>query len=131
MKLTAKFLIVMAAITASTSVPLRSEARDLHVTASIGQPVRVFGHVRLNDDCGPGDLPDMTIVAPPQLGEVTTKVETVTLTARDFGTCANGGSAPGTVVYYTARQGGYDSFHYQMSSQGKPTTDWVVTVDTP
>jgi hypothetical protein len=21
--------------------------------------------------------------------------------------------------------------HYQMSSQGKPTTDWVVTVDTP
>jgi hypothetical protein len=122
--------LVLASLTA-LCLPTRLEARDLHITAAIGQQVRVFGHVRFADDCGPGDVPDMAVIEAPQLGRVSTAVEDVTLTARDFGSCPSGLSAPGRVVYYTADKTGHDSFRYQMSSPGKPTTDWVVTVDIP
>jgi hypothetical protein len=122
---------ILLAIPVLMFFSLESEGRDLHITAAIGQQVRVFGHVRFADDCEPGAIPEMAIVTPPELGELYSKVEPVTLTSPDFGTCPPGLTAPGKVVYYTAQKSGHDSFHYRMSSSGQPTTDWVVTVDVP
>jgi hypothetical protein len=114
---------------ASLCLSMPAQAKDLHVTATVGQPVRVYGHVRFSKNCGPGPIPAFTVVTPPKLGTLSTKVETVTLTSPDFGTCGAGLSGPGTVVYYSARAPGRDSFHYRMSSPGLPTTEWQITVD--
>jgi len=81
-------------IVASLCFPLNSEAKSLHITALIGQQTRVFGHVRFAKGCGPGVLPDLEIVTPPKLGKLSTALETVTLTAPDFGTCAPGTAGP-------------------------------------
>jgi hypothetical protein len=124
-------LHILLAVLALMSLPSQAEARDLRIAAAVGQLVRVFGHVRFADDCEPGPIPEMAIVAPPLLGELSSKVEPVTLTSPDFGRCPTGLTAPGKVVYYTARNSGHDTFHYRMSSAGQPTTDWVVTVDVP
>jgi hypothetical protein len=104
-------------------------AKDLHLTASVGETIRIYGHVRFAKGCAPGAVPDLAMVVEPKLGKLSTKVEPVTLTAPDFGSCPAGLSGPGRVVYYTAIAGGRDSFHYRMSSAGLPTTDWTVTVD--
>jgi hypothetical protein len=118
-----------AILAAAVCLPALSEARELHITATPGQQVRVFGHVRFGRGCSPAAIPEITIVESPKLGTLSTAVETVTLTAPDFGTCDPGKAGPGKVVYYTAQTSGRDSFHYRMSSPGLPTTDWVVTVD--
>jgi hypothetical protein len=124
-----KSLTALTILVASVWLPMGSEARDLHITAAVDQQVRVFGHVRFGRNCSPGAIPEMTIVEPPKLGTLSTMVETVTLTAPDFGTFSRGNSGPGKVVYYTARTAGHDSFHYRVSSPGLPAADWVVTVD--
>jgi hypothetical protein len=108
---------------------LPAEAKSLHITGVVGQPVRVFGHVRFAKDCSASPIPAMTVVTAPSMGTLSTKPESVTLTAPDFGTCPPGSRGPGVVVYYTAKATGKDSFHYRMSSPGLPTTDWQVTVD--
>jgi hypothetical protein len=124
-----QWLATAAIFVAWLWLPGLSEAKDLHIAAGIGEEVRVFGHVRFGKDCSPGAIPEMTIVVPPKLGQLSSKIETVTLTAPDFGRCAAGNIGPGKVVYYTAQTTGRDSFHYRMSSPGLPTTDWLVTVD--
>ena len=106
-----------------------AEAKSLHITGVVGQPVRVAGHVRFAKGCDGGPLPAMTVVTAPSMGTLSTKTEPVTLTAPDFGTCPPGSRGPGVVVYYTAKAAGKDTFHYRMSSPGLPTTDWQVTVD--
>lgn len=126
-----KSLTMSAILIASLCFALPSQAKTLHITAQIGQQTRVYGHIRLAKNCTPGVIPDMTIITPPQLGKLSTALETVTLTAPDFGTCGPGTAGPGKVVYYTAQKSGHDSFHYRMSSPGLPTTDWLVTVDVP
>jgi hypothetical protein len=116
-------------IVASVGLAFPAQAKSLHITALVGQPARVFGHVRFAKDCSPGPVPEMTVVAAPSLGTLSTRAEPVTLTAPDFGSCPPGSHGPGLVVYYTAKGSGKDSFHYRMSSPGLPTTDWQVTVD--
>jgi len=109
--------------------PVSSLCRNLQITASVGQQVRVGGHVRFQRDCKHGPIPEMTIVVQPKLGTVSTNVETVTSTNPNFGTCPPGSVGPGKVVYYTATTSGRDNFHYRMSSPALPTTDWFVTAN--
>jgi hypothetical protein len=128
------FLLLMT-LAAAVSTPAlgqdRSEPQNLHIAATTGQQVRVHGHVRFAHNCSPDTVADMTIVTPPKLGELSTMVESVTATrfTPPFrGNCL-GHRTLGRVVYYTAQTCGHDTFHYLMSSLGRPTTDWVVTVD--
>lgn len=129
-------LLLMTLATAASTPALgqdRSEPQNLHIAATIGQQVRVHGHVRFERNCSPATIANMTIVTPPKLGELSTKVEIVTLTRitpPSRGECL-GRAAPGRVVYYTALACGHDTFHYEMSSLGHRTTDWTVTVDVP
>ena len=128
------FLLLMT-LAAAVSTPAlgqdRSEPQNLHIAATIGQQVRVHGHVRFAHNCSPDTVADMTIVTPPKLGELSTKVEPVTLTRITLPSRGNclGHRALGRVVYYTAQACGHDTFHYEMSSLGHRTTDWTVTVD--
>jgi len=128
------FLLLMTlAVSTPALAQDRSEPQNLHIAATIGQQVRVHGHVRFDRNCSPDAIADMTIVTPPKLGELSTKVEIVTLTRitpPSRGRCL-GQTAPGRVVYYTAQACGHDTFHYEMSSLGHRTTDWTVTVDVP
>ena len=122
-------LALVAAIAGSTA-PLA--ARNLSYEAAVGHQTPVGSHVRFakgSSDCAPGEIPTMTIIVPPKLGDLSTATAPVTLAHPDFGTsyCV-GRSAPGRLVFYTPRAAGVDTFHYQMSSQGLPTTDWFITV---
>ena|ERR1019366_7075674 len=103
--------------------------RELHIQATVGQDVRVYGHLRLSRDCGQGAIPEMTVVKPPSTGMLSARIETVTLTAPDFGSCSAGHSGMGKVVYYQATGAGNDAFEYRMSSPGLPTTTWSVSVE--
>jgi hypothetical protein len=134
-----RHFLLLVTLAAAVSTPAlgqdRSEPQNLHIAATIGQQVRVHGHVRFVHNCSPDTVADMTIVTPPKLGELSTKVEIVTLTRitpPSGGECL-GRAAPGRVVYYTAQACGHDTFHYdyEMSSLGHRATDWTVTVDIP
>jgi hypothetical protein len=128
--------LLLMTLAAAVSTPAlgqgRSEPQNLHIAATVGQQARVHGHVRFAaHTCSPETVADMTIVTPPKLGELSTKVEPVTATGftPPFRGGCFGHRALGRVVFYTARTCGRDTFHYLMSSLGMPTTDWVVTVD--
>jgi hypothetical protein len=103
--------------------------RELHVLVTVDQEVRVYGHLRLARGCGQGPIPDMTVVKPPSIGMLAVRIENVTLTQPDFGSCGAGHIGMGRVVYYRAASAGTDAFQYQMSSPGLPTTTWSVTVE--
>lgn len=108
------------------SAPLH---RELQIQATVGQEVRVYGHLRLSKDCGRGPVPEMTIVKTPSIGTLTARIESVTLTEPNFGNCSAGHAGMGKVVYYQATSAGADAFEYQMSSPGLPTTIWSVNVE--
>jgi hypothetical protein len=117
-------LTLMLAILTNCQV----HARDLELQTVVGRTIRVFGHLRLSAECRQGPIPEMTMVQPPSLGALSTKIGQVTLTSPDFGNCSAGHSGNGKLVFYTARMKGTDSFAYKMSSLGQPTTDWIVHV---
>jgi hypothetical protein len=107
----------------------QGEARELQLQTNVGKMIRVFGHLRLSDDCRQGPIPDLTIVHAPTRGSLILTQGRVTLTSPDFGNCSAGHSGMGKIVFYKAQAKGVDNFEYKMSSPGLPTTDWIVRVN--
>jgi len=115
-------------------VPARAPAaqqlhRQLHITATVGNEARVYNHLRLTQSCGQGPIPEMTVVKPPSLGKLSARIETVTMTDPNFGSCSAGATGMGRVVYYTADRPGKDAFVYRTSSPGLPTVTWTVDAE--
>jgi hypothetical protein len=129
-----KWLIAAVALAVPQFTPAKAPAaeslhRELRIMATVGNEARVYAHLRLTPGCGQGAIPKMTVIKPPSIGKLSSRVETVTMTDPNFGPCGAGATATGRVVYYTADRPGTDAFVYRTSSPGLPSVTWSVNAE--
>ena len=96
----------------------REAERDIQTHASVGETVRLWGHLNLSDNCQTIVPTNIKVVQAPQHGTLSLSDEIVTLTDPQLGfnrEC-KGASGMGTVVYYTRTSQGVDVIAYDSSS---------------
>jgi hypothetical protein len=67
--------------------------RQLYIMATVGNEARIYSHLRLTQSCGHGPIPAMTVVKPPSIGELSMRVETVTMIDPNVGNWGTGAHA--------------------------------------
>jgi len=96
----------------------REAEREIQAHASVGETIRLWGHLNFSGDCQTVAPTNVRVVRAPQHGTLSLADEEVTLTNPELGAnrACKGATGMGKVVYYTRTGEGVDVFAYDSVS---------------